>query len=256
MKKLLLVLFLILNIYTYSQKQNFDFVASYNLDYTIYKQKNKEQFLLFMNSKEKKSYYTSTNRYVLDSLKKSGRIAGDDAMGQMKYDTAFDECVINNLGSLTVVENIVGNNYKYVENPQIKWKITSEKKQVVYATLRKAEAEIFGRKWIAWFNEEIPLNFGPYKFNGLPGLIYLLYDEKQEFFFTIEQFKRKARTVEVKNASKLKPISKSKINDIRFNTKVYGTTSVIEFDTAKEREDWINKAKERYKNSPRLDLEK
>lgn len=254
MKKIFLLLYFIMHISGFAQKQNFDFVVSYNLEYTIYKQKNSEQFLLFMNSKDKKSYYIPTNRYVLDSLKKSGKIAGDDPMVLMKYDTAFDEIIINNLGVLTIIENIVGNNYKYVESPQIKWKITSEKKKFAYSYLRKAEASAFGRKWIAWYNEDIPLNFGPYKFNGLPGLTYLIYDEKQEFMFKIEQFKRKPKTVEINNGSKLKTLSKSKINDIRYNTKVFGTASIIEFDSGKERDEWINKAKERYENSPRLDI--
>ena len=36
---------------------------------------------------------------------------------------------------------------------------------------QKAETFIFGRKWTAWFSPEIPIQDGPYKFRGLPGLI-------------------------------------------------------------------------------------
>jgi len=35
----------------------------------------------------------------------------------------------------------------------------------------KAKVEFRGRKYEAWFSEEIPINAGPWKFFGLPGLI-------------------------------------------------------------------------------------
>ena len=43
----------------------------------------------------------------------------------------------------------------------------------------KAVTEFAGRKWTAWFTEELPFQDGPYKFRGLPGLIVKLEDATQ-----------------------------------------------------------------------------
>lgn len=53
--------------------------------------------------------------------------------------------------------------------------------------LQKATARYGGRNWIAWFTEEIPISEGPYKFNGLPGLIFEIYDDKENYKFTLQQ---------------------------------------------------------------------
>lgn len=34
-----------------------------------------------------------------------------------------------------------------------------------------AKSDYHGREWTAWFTPEIPLNFGPWKFRGMPGLV-------------------------------------------------------------------------------------
>ncbi|MGA9211116.1 GLPGLI family protein, partial [Kaistella sp.] len=50
-----------------------------------------------------------------------------------------------------------------------------------------------GRKWIAWFSKEIEISEGPYKFRGLPGMIFQIYDDKNNFEFTlVKSFKLKS----------------------------------------------------------------
>ncbi len=43
-----------------------------------------------------------------------------------------------------------------------------------------------GREWEAWFTQDIPVQEGPYIFNGLPGLIVEMKDtgNSYEFFFS------------------------------------------------------------------------
>ncbi|MBW3522609.1 GLPGLI family protein [Chryseobacterium sp. NKUCC03_KSP] len=254
MKRIFLLLMLVFSMLLSSQTQQFDHIVTYDLNYPIDGKKNDEQFILFIDSKENKSYFTATNAYVLDSLKKNGRIAGDDFMTALNYDTAFDEVVINRTGNLSVVEQIAEKNYLYIETPKIQWRITDEKKKENNTVLTKAIGEAFGRKWIAWFDQNVPLGFAPYKFTGLPGLVYMLNDEKNDFSFKLTQLKKKNKELEIPDVKYLKPISKAKINEIRFNSEVYGVVGVIEFENGKEREEWINKSKTRYLNSPRLDI--
>ena len=47
-----------------------------------------------------------------------------------------------------------------------------------------------GRDYIAWYTEEIPYPYGPYKFSGLPGLITCIYDTQREHIYTLVGFEK------------------------------------------------------------------
>jgi GLPGLI family protein len=40
-----------------------------------------------------------------------------------------------------------------------------------------------GRQWYAWYTEDIPLDEGPWKLRGLPGLVLKAYDSSRQFIF-------------------------------------------------------------------------
>lgn len=68
----------------------------------------------------------------------------------------------------------------------VKWEITSEtKKSPEDLLLQKAKTRFGGRVWVAWFAQNIPVTEGPYKFQGLPGLIYELYDTEKKFHYIL-----------------------------------------------------------------------
>lgn len=76
------------------------------------------------------------------------------------------------------------NNY-LVEEPltKIPWKITKDTTSFSGIHCQKATAYFKGRNWIAWYAPELPFQSGPWKLNGLPGLIIEAYDEKKEVMF-------------------------------------------------------------------------
>ncbi|MGV2449761.1 UNVERIFIED_CONTAM: GLPGLI family protein [Ralstonia mannitolilytica] len=74
-------------------------------------------------------------------------------------------------------------------NDELHWKIIEEKKKIGNYNCQKAEVEYGGRKWNAWFTNEIPLQQGPYVFYGLPGLIVKISDEKFDYDFELIQIK-------------------------------------------------------------------
>lgn len=75
--------------------------------------------------------------------------------------------------------------FKYPSQDEMTWKLTAETKKVNQYNLQKATSDFGGRKWTAWFNTEIPLNEGPYKFRGLPGLIFEVSDAQNQFIFKL-----------------------------------------------------------------------
>lgn len=54
----------------------------------------------------------------------------------------------------------------------VEWKIVSDStKSVLGYECVMAETDYHGRRWKAWFSPDIPLPYGPWKLQGLPGLI-------------------------------------------------------------------------------------
>ena len=76
--------------------------------------------------------------------------------------------------------------YKIWDKRPISWKILSEKQKIGNWETQKATTEFAGRKWTAWFTEELPFQDGPYKFRGLPGLIVKLEDATQSHVFELK----------------------------------------------------------------------
>ncbi|TVR83025.1 MAG: GLPGLI family protein [Saprospirales bacterium] len=71
------------------------------------------------------------------------------------------------------------------EIPKIEWVIHDLQREVAGFQTRLAVGEFGGRIYEAWFTEEIPVPFGPYKLNGLPGLILEAFsrDERVSYYF-------------------------------------------------------------------------
>lgn len=80
--------------------------------------------------------------------------------------------------------------FRYTTEDKIHWNLSEETKKMGDYTLQKATARFGGRSWIAWFNKDINISEGPYKFNGLPGLVFELEDSKRNFIFTLIKNKK------------------------------------------------------------------
>ncbi|MCF1192524.1 GLPGLI family protein [Mangrovimonas sp. AS39] len=80
----------------------------------------------------------------------------------------------------------------YYEQPknQFNWKLTGETKIINEYNAQKATVKFSGRNYIVWFTSEIPIMDGPYKFNGLPGLIIELYDMQKHYHFELLGFEK------------------------------------------------------------------
>ncbi|MFC3356034.1 GLPGLI family protein [Sphingobacterium zeae] len=102
------------------------------------------------------------------------------------------------------------------KNNKINWKITPTAEKVNGLRAQKAETTLFGRKWTAWFSTEYPIQDGPYKFHGLPGLIIRIADASGSHVFELKGVKNLTdqekwiSELEKKSASKLIPVDKNK----------------------------------------------
>ncbi len=79
---------------------------------------------------------------------------------------------------------------------KLDWKVEKENKKVENIILQKASTNFGGRKWTAWYNTEIPFQEGPYKFRGLPGLIFEVYDSENIFHYSMVKSQNLSNTYE------------------------------------------------------------
>ncbi len=63
------------------------------------------------------------------------------------------------------------------------WETTDESKEILGYQCFKATTDYRGRRWTAWFAPEIPIQEGPWKLCGLPGLILEAYDADRYYVF-------------------------------------------------------------------------
>lgn len=94
-------------------------------------------------------------------------------------------------GNYTYTKRISPSTFKYNEALAIyKWQLTDSTKTIDGYSVQRALTDYGGRRWIAWYTLEIPLNEGPYKFRGLPGLIIKMYDADQHYVFSMVRIER------------------------------------------------------------------
>lgn len=94
--------------------------------------------------------------------------------------------------------------YSYPTEDLIQWKLSDKTKKYLHFDLQQATANFGGRKWTAWFTKEIPLSEGPYKFTGLPGLIVLLEDDRDQYSFALVKSKKLEKTYDTSNFLELR----------------------------------------------------
>ncbi|TFH95368.1 GLPGLI family protein [Porphyromonas levii] len=67
----------------------------------------------------------------------------------------------------------------------VKWTLRNYDSRVIAGyQVYKAICDFRGRRYEAWYTPEIPVEVGPWKFHGLPGVILEVYDEDKNFFWT------------------------------------------------------------------------
>ena len=99
----------------------------------------------------------------------------------------FKERIYKNYptNELTVYDHFALMHWTYSEEwekPQ--WTLIDSVKSILGHSCQLAKSLYRNRIWYAWFTLDIPINDGPWKLCGLPGLILEAYDPHKEYTFT------------------------------------------------------------------------
>ena len=143
--------------------------------------------ILYFNIDERKSVYhwnrknknykrefQKTEDGRLNVVLKNGK-SGTDSIGRVIYKDYNS--------NISQIRERIGQWYIVTDTVAIKWVIENERKNFNNMILHKAVGDFRGRRYIAWFNPDIPVPDGPWKLRGLPGLIIEAYDEKKHVRF-------------------------------------------------------------------------
>jgi GLPGLI family protein len=118
-------------------------------------------------------------------------------------------------GKLTLVDNFAAENYTYEEQmPVIQWSLKNDTATLIGYLCKKATTIFRGRNYEVWYAPEIPLQEGPWKFCGLPGLILKANDNQSYFSFecTAIEFPEE-KTIEIRSSRRM--VSKTVYNDTK-----------------------------------------
>ena len=114
-------------------------------------------------------------RFDINTLRNSGITSAGDSKEIFKNHPS---------GKITIIENVANSDYLYEEDKNLfQWQIEPDTREILSYTCQKAVVDFRGRHYEAWFASELPLNEGPWKFSGLPGLILAAEDSDKNFIF-------------------------------------------------------------------------
>ncbi|MFL9835283.1 GLPGLI family protein [Chryseobacterium terrae] len=161
---------------------------------------NSELTVLLKNNE--KSYFESLAKFKYDSIKTNLVNQGSRSFPSPKQQWKLQTLVSKDLKSQTTIteENFFDKVYLTTYHCKPEWKILQEKTKLFNYNVQKAETNFGGRKWIAWFTNELPTSDGPYKFYGLPGLILKIADSEENFIFEIKGLIKEQNNIEGRNA--------------------------------------------------------
>ena len=153
--------------------------------------KRKDNMILLIGKNISSFYSESTDRFI-NATHRFSNIADfqaflSDPANNIRTGGSLYRVYKNfNEKEITTTDHIPSDSYLYKENLNLfDWKISGETDSLFGYKVQRATTCFGGREWIAWFAPEIPFNDGPYKFNGLPGLILKIHDTRNHYAFEV-----------------------------------------------------------------------
>ncbi len=102
------------------------------------------------------------------------------------------------VGKITCFEHCASGSFLYEEGMELfDWQLSNITDTIAGYTVHKATTDFGGRSWVAWFSPEIPFNDGPYKFNGLPGLILKVHDTRMHYEFVLDFIEKPEQKIDI-----------------------------------------------------------
>ncbi|RYY30136.1 MAG: GLPGLI family protein [Sphingobacteriaceae bacterium] len=170
------------------------------------KESAESEYMTLLSGQEQ-SLFCATRYLLMDSAITAESAKGNNlgpSMGFFQANGTHNSLVIfkdtssiityNNASRFIVPATI----YQYTEpKAELRWTIQEDTLSIGNVRCQKATVNFGNRNWIAWFAPSIPVSDGPYKFCGLPGLIFRIYDVQQYWNFDLVTLNNKNTTLKI-----------------------------------------------------------
>ncbi len=170
-------------------------IYSYTVNAPLKDNNSEKKQLIYttiLQSNGSQSKFWDWHFYKKDSLILSNKSITADSINQLKnkywfnVKNLFSSVIIKNYpkGKTTVTDDIMFDDYIYTEKnlPQ-EWILSEDTLTVCGYLCYKATTQFAGRGWSVWYTPEIPISDGPWKLNGLAGLILKAVDNSNSLMF-------------------------------------------------------------------------
>ncbi|MCE2616003.1 MAG: GLPGLI family protein [Phocaeicola sp.] len=110
-------------------------------------------------------------------------------LAALKKNVFTESILIDKQKNKEIIQRTAGlltKKYQYEEDcPKLEWEVLKGDTTIAGYHCNKAKTRLFGRDYIAWYSTDVNMPYGPYKFNGLPGLVFCIMDTQGHFEFTL-----------------------------------------------------------------------
>ena len=204
--------------FTLLDSANYKFIYEFTFttDSTKTNDKLKNELILLVGNNESKFFSSQ----LYEKPKEAKQTTHSDAIAQQSGKGLDGTEVFKNLkiGLATVTTRVTATLDVYTYNEPISdfnWVISNETKEILSYSCKKATTVFRGREYEAWFTTDIPLNNGPWKFGGLPGLILRVSDTNNYFIFECQSIEMpKKKDAIVKYDWKYVPSTRKDVNNL------------------------------------------
>ena len=178
---------------------NVQYRAVYNFSYKT--KPDQTEFaktdLMYLDIGEKATKFYSRNESLKDSIRNDALKKGLSSFEIVELTRGYPA------GTRTVYYNFLNERkrleasnfsylFAYYEEEMLlpNWQLENEIVNIEGFNCHKATTTYLGRDWIVYFTQEIPINLGPWKLWGLPGLIVKATDSEENFKFVLNGFEK------------------------------------------------------------------
>ncbi|QOW09556.1 GLPGLI family protein [Kaistella flava (ex Peng et al. 2021)] len=187
MKRIKFLLFLTLANMAFAQNKLF--LYDYKFIPDSISRDNSKNELMILNIQKDRSEFYSSERYSSDSTQLAESKKGIMAMPFSKEMISDRVIKFPNSNLIIYITFLSWDKYIIKQDIDLKWTLENDFSKILNYDVQKATIEFGGRKWIAWFTKEIPIQDGPYKFKNLPGLILKIEDSNKNHTFELKGIK-------------------------------------------------------------------